>query len=240
MGKFTLISEDAFDELQLDAGVILSRFDPASPVRPDSADIIATTSGGINVVCTPSFEDFGEDVDNVPNNMKEFKKLTGWECRFSFTSIKFNTANTKFALGAADTTTGTGYTKITPRRDLLQSDFTDELWWVGDKANGGAYAVCLKNALSTGGLSIQTSKNSKGTSTMDIMGHVSASAQDDMPMEFYEIETTSASTVTYTAVSPVGTENPSQEGWYVLSGNRYVLSTDHTVDNNKTYYAASH
>lgn len=240
MGKFTLISEDAFDELQLDAGVILSRFDPASPVRPDSADIIATTSGGINVVCTPSFEDFGEDVDNVPNNMKEFKKLTGWECRFSFTSIKFNAANTKFALGAADTTTGTGYTKITPRRDLLQSDFTDELWWVGDKANGGAYAVCLKNALSTGGLSIQTSKNSKGTSTMDIMGHVSASAQDDMPMEFYEIEaSSSSSTVTYTAVSPVGTENPSEEGWYVLSGNRYVLSTDRTVDNNKTYYAAS-
>lgn len=240
MGKFTLISEDAFDELQLDAGVILSRFDPASPVRPDSEDIIATTSGGINVVCTPSFEDFGEDVDNVPNNMKEFKKLTGWECRFSFTSIKFNAANTKFALGAADTTTGTGYTKITPRRDLLQSDFTDELWWVGDKANSGAYAVCLKNALSTGGLSIQTSKNSKGTSAMDIMGHVSASDQDDMPMEFYEIEaSSSSSTVTYTAVSPVGTENPSEEGWYVLSGNRYVLSTDRTVDNNKTYYAAS-
>lgn len=241
MGKFTLISEDAFDELQLDAGVILSRFDPASPVRPDSADIIATTSGGINVVCTPSFEDFGEDVDNVPNNMKEFKKLTGWECRFSFTSIKFNAANTKFALGAADTTNGTGYTKITPRRDLLQTDFADEIWWVGDKANGGAYAVCLKNALSTGGLSIQTSKNSKGTSTMDIMGHVSASAQDDMPMEFYEIEaSSSSSTVTYTAVSPVGTENPSEQGWYVLSGNRYVLSTDRTVDNNKTYYAASH
>lgn len=187
MGKFTVISEDAFDELQLDAGVLLSDFDPASPVRPASEDIIATTSGGINVVCTPTFSDFGEDVDNVPNNMMEFKHLDGWDCRFSFTSLKFNAANTKFALGAADQTSGTGYTKITPRRDLLQSDFTDEIWWVGDKANGGAYAVCLKNALSTGGLSIQTSKNSKGTSSMELTGHVSASAQDDMPMEFYEI-----------------------------------------------------
>ncbi len=187
MGKFTVISEDAFDELQLDAGVLLSDFDPASPVRPASEDIIATTSGGINVVCTPTFSDFGEDVDNVPNNMMEFKHLDGWDCRFSFTSLKFNAANTKFSLGAADQTSGTGYTKITPRRDLLQSDFTDEIWWVGDKANGGAYAVCLKNALSTGGLSIQTSKNSKGTSSMELTGHVSASAQDTMPMEFYEI-----------------------------------------------------
>lgn len=241
MGKFTLISEDAFDELQLDAGVLLSTFDPASPVRPASSAIIATTSGGINITCTPTFEDFGDDVDNVPANMMEFKKLTAWDCKFSFTSIKFNAANTKFALGAADSTTvaANGYTKIVPRRDLSQNDFTDEIWWVGDKANGGAYAVCLKNALSTGGLSIQTSKNSKGTSSMELTGHVSASDQDDMPMEFYEIEaSSSSSTVTYTAVSPVGTENPSEEGWYVLSGNRYVLSTDQTVDNNKTYYNA--
>lgn len=242
MGKFTLISEDAFDELQLDAGVLLSQFNPASPVRPASADIIATTSGGINVTCIPTYSDFGEDVDNVPNNMMEFKHLDSWECKFSFTSLKFNSANTKFALGAADSTTPSGgnYTKITPRRDLSQNDFTDTIWWVGDKANGGAYAVCLKNALSTGGLSIQTSKNNKGTSTMELTGHVSADAQDDMPMEFYDIEPSSSETpVTYTAVTPQSGDNPSEEGWYVLSGNRYVLSTDTAVDSNKTYYEVS-
>ena len=237
MGVFTLISEDAFDELQLDAGVLLSTFDPSNPVKPASSAIIATTSGGINITCTPTFSDFGEDVDNVPNNMMEFKHLDGWDCKFSFTSLKFNSSNTKFALGAADATSATGYTKIVPRRDLSQDDFTDAIWWVGDKANGGAYAVCLKNALSTGGLSIQTSKNNKGTSAMELTGHVSAEAQDDMPMEFYEIAAaSSSSSVSYVAVSPVGTENPSNEGWYVLSGNRYVLATDTSVDSNKTYY----
>ena len=30
MGRFTKVSEDAFDELQLDAGVLLSAFDPAN------------------------------------------------------------------------------------------------------------------------------------------------------------------------------------------------------------------
>lgn len=188
MARFTVISEDAFDELQLDAGVLLDSFDPTSPVKPTSEHIIATTTGGINVVCQPTYSDFGEDVDNVPNNMMEFKHLDSWDCRMSFTSLKFNAANTKFALGAADQTAGTGFKKITIRRDLKQTDFKDEVWWVGDKANGGAYAVCLKHALSTGGLSIQTSKNNKGTSAMELVGHVSAAAQDTMPMDFYEFD----------------------------------------------------
>lgn len=47
----------------------------------------------------------------------------------------------------------------------------------------------------------------------------------------------------YDAVTPVGTENPSEEGWYERSGSAgsyvYTLSTDTTVDAEKTYYAKS-
>lgn len=46
--------------------------------------------------------------------------------------------------------------------------------------------------------------------------------------------------VTYTAVTPVGTENPSEEGWYERSGSAepytYTATTDVTVDSQKTYY----
>ena len=148
---------------------------------------MATTTGGINPTCEPEYSDFGEDVDNVPNNMMEFKHLDGWNCAMSFSSIKFNAANTVWALGAADQTTmSNGVKKIVPRRNVNLTDFHD-LWWVGDKADGGAFAVCLKNALSTGGLNIQNTKNSKGTNQMTITGHVSIDAQDTMPMEFYDI-----------------------------------------------------
>jgi len=41
----------------------------------------------------------------------------------------------------------------------------------------------------------------------------------------------------YTAVTPVGSENPATEGWYEKSGNTYVLSADTTVDAQKTYYS---
>ena len=188
MGMFTVVSTDAFDELQLDAGVLLSTFDIAHPyTEPSDSAIIATTTGGINPVCAPTYEDLAEDVDNVPNNMMEFKKLSGWDCSMSFSSIKFNAENIAWSLGAADTTSATGYTKIVPRRNLAQTDF-DDIWWVGDKANGGAVAIKLLNALSTGGLNIQTTKNGKGTNAITLTGHVSIDAQDTMPMEFYDID----------------------------------------------------
>ena len=194
MGLYTKVSEDAFDTLQLDAGVLLSSFDPANPyTAPDDDDIIATTTGGINPTCVPTYSDFGEDVDNVPNNMMEFKHLDGWDCAMAFTSIKFNAENVAWALGASENTivaagnNTAGYTKIVPRRNVQLTDYKD-FWWVGDKANGGAFAVKLLNALSTGGLNIQSSKNGKGTNQMTITGHVSIAHQDTMPMEFYDIE----------------------------------------------------
>ena len=44
---------------------------------------------------------------------------------------------------------------------------------------------------------------------------------------------------TYAAVTPVGSENPSTEGWYELDSTtgKYVASTDTEVDSGKTYYA---
>ena len=125
--------------------------------------------------------------------MMEFKHLDGWDCAMAFTTIKFNAANTVWALGAADESTlSNGVTKITPRRNVNLSDFRD-LWWVGDKANGGAYAVRLRNALSTGGLNIQSTKNGKGTNQQTITGHVSINDQNTMPMDFYDIPAESAS-----------------------------------------------
>lgn len=183
MGKYTRIPENTFDALQLDAGVLLRRFNPAAPDYEDE-DIICATTGGINPTCVPTYSDFGEDVDNVPNNMMEFKHLDGWNCGLATTGLGTSPELIKLALGAADID---GTTKIVPRQTLNMADFTD-LWWVGDKANGGFVAIRLMNALSTGGFSLQTTKNGKGQVALSITGHVSIEAQDVVPMEFYSID----------------------------------------------------
>ena len=183
MARFTKIPENTFDSLQLDAGILLKNFDPATGEEPADEDIICATTGGITVSCEATYSDQGEDVDNCPNNLKELKKLDGWDCRMSFTSLGMSPELIRMALGAADVTD----TKIVPRRDLEQSDFAD-IWWVGDKADGGFAAVKLMNALSSSGFSLKTTKNGKGQVSVELMGHVSISAQDVVPMEFYSTE----------------------------------------------------
>lgn len=183
MGQFTVIPESTFDNLQLDAGILLKTFDPTQPAVVD-ANIICATTGGIQVSCVPTFSDFGEDVDNCPNNTKELKHLDSWECTISTTALAASPEMIKLALGAADID---GTTKIVPRHDLKQTDFAD-LWWVGDRADGGLVAVKILNALSTGGFVLQTTKNGKGTVSLTLTGHVSINAQSVVPMEFYAEE----------------------------------------------------
>lgn len=237
MGRFTKIPQSTFDDLQTDAGVLLKHFDPDHPAAPADEDIITATTGGINVVCTPTYSDFGEDVDNVPNNMKELKHLDGWDCHLDTTALGTSPELIKWALGAADIE---GETKIVPRATLSQDDFEDNLWWVGDKADGGLLAVCILNALSTGGFSLQTTKNGKGQISLSIAGHVSIEDQDTVPMEFYSMSAEdSEETYTYTKVASPGSANPSEEGWYVLIGDNYRVTTDTVVDSNVDYYTRS-
>lgn len=183
MGKFTAIPQDTFESLQLEAGVLLSTFDPAAPAIADDA-IICPTTGGIAVSCVPTYSDMGADVDNAPVNVKELMHLDSWAATMSFTSLSTKAPFIKMAFGAADIDTAdTG--KVVPRRNLKQDDFYEAVWWVGDRADGGWAAVKLMNALSTGGFSLQTTKSGKGQVSVTLTGHVSINAQDVVPMEFY-------------------------------------------------------
>lgn len=46
-------------------------------------------------------------------------------------------------------------------------------------------------------------------------------------------------TYDYDGVTPIGTENPSQEGWYEYRNNEYTASADTAVDGEKTYFERS-
>lgn len=189
--KFTQIPTDTFSKLQLNAGILIrgeNGFTPATGSVAENA-IMGATSGGLHVSCVPSFTDFGEDIDNCPKNIKELKILESWECKIAGTFLTVDTATAKEMLGAADIDT-TDTTKVTPRRDLSQDDFSD-VWLVCDysdkngASNGGFVAVHLMNALSTAGFDLQTSDQEKGKFSVEFTGHVSIEAQDVVPMEFF-------------------------------------------------------
>lgn len=183
--KYTKIPETTFQNLQLNAGVLLSDFDPETAEVANEA-IIGATTGGINFTATPAFSDYGEDIDNCPKNMMELKKLDSWDINMSGTYITVDVNAIKSLVGAADVSGE----KITPRNDVLLSDFVD-VWWVGDYSdqngenNGGYVAIHMMNTLSTGGFAIQSNDNGKGNFAFTYTAHYSMDAQEVVPFEVY-------------------------------------------------------
>lgn len=182
MARFTAIPQDTFEAMQVEAGILLYNFDIETETYQNE-DIICATTGGITASCVPTYSDLGEDVDNCPVNMMELKNLDSWTCSLGFTSLGTDAKGIRLALGAADIDSEDP-TKIIPRRSLSQGDFSD-VWWVGDRADGGMVAIQMVNALSTAGFSLQTTKAGKGQTSVELTGHVSLSAQDKVPMTFY-------------------------------------------------------
>lgn len=186
--KFTKIPSDAFQKLQINAGILTTDFTPASGEIGADGQIGATT-GGVTFTATPTFSDFGEDIDNCPKNMKEFKRQDMVEAKMSGTFINADTKTAKLLCGAADIDTS-DTTKVVPRTDLKDSDFTD-LWLVGDYSdkngakNGGFIAIHMLNALSTGGFQLKTADKAKGQFAFEFTAHYSLAAQDKVPFEIY-------------------------------------------------------
>ena len=188
MPKFTKIPEDTFDSIQLNAGILLSTFTPADG-SVDLENILGATTGGFQFSDVPTFIDFGEDIDNCPKNMKELKKVDTREVTASGTFVTISTALAKSLMGTADIGSP-DTTKVTPRDDIQDTDFTD-LWWVGDysskngETKGGYVAIHMMNVLSTGGFSIQTGDKAKGQFAFTYTAHYSMEAQTTVPYEVY-------------------------------------------------------
>ena len=186
--KFTRIPETTFQKLQLNAGIMLTDFDPANGTVAENA-LMGATTGGVSFSAVPSFSDFGENIDNVPANVKELKKIDGWEVTMSGSFVTVDVNSAKLLIGAGDIDNG-NQGKIVPRNELKDSDFTD-IWWVGDysdqngDSNGGFVAIHMLNGLNTGGFSVQSTNNGKGEFAFEFTGHYSLEDQSKVPFEVY-------------------------------------------------------
>lgn len=194
--KFTQVPADTFEKLQLNAGILVDAFTPSTGVI---GNILGATSGGVSFASNPSYTDFGEDIDNVPNNMLELKHLQAFDPAMSGTFLTVTPAVAKSLAGAADID-GVDTTKVVPRQKLLTTDF-DEVWWIGDYSDkntgntAGFIAIRLMNALNTSGFQIKSTKDGKGTMSFEYHGHYSIEAQDTVPFEIYVKAGTSGSDI---------------------------------------------
>ena len=178
--NYTKIPTDTFQRLVLNAGVLVDSFTPATGVI---GNIIGATTGGVNFTATPSFLDFGEDIDNCPKNTKELMKTDDWDIQMTGTMLTVKAATVAKLAALADVDSNDS-THVVFRKDIALTDFHD-LWFVGDYGVGGFIAIHMKDTLSTGGFQIQTTDKGKGQFAFTFKAHFSIDAQDTVPVEIY-------------------------------------------------------
>ncbi len=177
--KYTQIPADTFENLQLNAGIIVDEFTPATGVIGNQ---LGATSGGLNFTHTHEFVDLGEDIDNCPKNTKELKQISSTESKLSGTMLTMNAATAQRLMIADIDSSDT--TKIVPKNVLADADF-DDIWWVGDYGANGSIAIHMKNALSTAGFAIQSTDKGKGQFAFEFTAHYSIAEPDEVPVEVF-------------------------------------------------------
>lgn len=187
--QYSKYPTNTFETLVIGAGVLLTTFTPSTPSVVDT-NILGPTTGGVNFTATPSYIDFGEDIDNVPKNTKELKRIEDWEIKMTGTLVAVTAEAARWLSAAADLASE----KITPRDTLdltaTTGDFRD-LWLVADYSDkntgttAGYVAIHMMNVLSTGGFQIQTADKEKGQFAFEFTAHYSKDAADTVPFEIY-------------------------------------------------------
>lgn len=232
MWRATRVSATIANNIAVDAGLLLSKFDINNPVEPDDKDIICATTGDFSINEEVETEDFFEDVNNMPNNTKEGKRITGRNCTLGVDCIEITEETLILALGAADKQADGG---IHGRPQYKMTDFKPIYWLCDMVKEEKLFVVTMDDVVSTGGFSLSSSKNSKATLALELTAHSSIEKRDVVPMAYYILEKvdedeptpTTAYTVTFdsdggTAVSPQAIEE----------GNKVTKPTDPTKSGN--------
>ena len=184
--KYTQVKSDAFQNLQMNAGIICDSFNPATGAI---GNILGATTGGFTFNSNPTYLDFGEDVDNCPPNTWQLKRISYYDPVISGTFLTISAARSKNLIGGADIPSN-NTTHVVPRGNLEAADFSD-VWVIGDYSdkntgnNAGYLSVHLKNVLNTAGIQWTTTKDGKGQFSFEYHAHYDLQNVDDIPFEIY-------------------------------------------------------
>lgn len=192
--QYTQVPAEAFTALQMNAGIMVEEFTPATG---EYKNIMGASTGGFNFNSNPTYDDFGSDMDNVPANTWQLKRISSFDPAVSGTFLTVTAAHAKQLVGPADIAPG-DTTHVVPRNQLQESDFSD-VWVIGDYsdkntgASAGYLAIHLKNVLNTAGFQWQSTKDGKGQFAFDMHAHYDLTKIDELPFEIYVKAGTAAS-----------------------------------------------
>lgn len=186
-GEFTRFPGDLTDTIQMNAGIIVDDFDPSTG---EVGNLLGATGSGVTFQPNPAYEDLGADIDNVPPNAMQLKRVKHYAPALSG-AFRTMTASLAAQLSGAGDFAENSLVHFIPSHALKASDFHD-VWVIGDYSahntgalKAGYIAIHLKNALNDTGFRWKTTKDGKGEFDFDFHGHYDLDHPDAPPFELY-------------------------------------------------------
>lgn len=176
-GLTSPIRADAFNNLQLNAGVFLVNFSHSSitdsaalktaiaSAIETQANILGVTRGGGSFTVTR--ETRTPDVDGMRYPFKGADFVDSVDAYMSGTLLEVVPENFKRLLATGDSATSGKKTTVTMHTAIQSSDYISHLCWVGDISGGGAVLIELDNAINTSDFNLTFTDKGEGTMTFE-------------------------------------------------------------------------
>ena len=190
-GKWTKYPAEFWKNLQVNAGIVVDGFDHTSSSDTPYTSIVGATADGVTFNPNPTFEDFGADIDNVPPNTWQLKRIQYYDPSLAGT---FKTVSASAAEDLCPGSASNGL--ITPAMTLTEEMFKNKTLLAdysevnqdggtGSSVKAGEIAVTIKHALNITGFQWKTNKDGKGDFAFDFHGHYDLDDPDDPPFEIW-------------------------------------------------------
>lgn len=176
------------EKLLLGAGAFFKDYDPATDTPATAvAKLIGATQGGGSFSAIPTVRKI--EIDGVKGSAKGLQVIDEWVVTLTSNVKEVSVESLKLALGAAkseETTTPTGYAKITAKSDIEDVDYLTNLTWVGTLSGSDKpVIIVVKNALSINGLNLTVADKSEAVVPITVTGNYDAADLDTPPFEIY-------------------------------------------------------
>ena len=171
---------DTYKKLQLDAGVFLVDFSYSNitdstalataiaTAMSTASNYLGATRGGGTFEAVPDVREI--EVDGVHSPFVGSTKINSWDIKLTTTLIEVTPDHVAKALGAASVATSGKKTTITINNQYTDSNYIENLCWVGDTSEG-LVLIEIDNALNTNGFTLTFTDQGEGTFPVEFKAH---------------------------------------------------------------------
>ena len=180
-GMTSPIRSEAFQNLQLNAGIFLKNFDYSSITSASAlktaisaaisanTNVLGCTRGGGSFTVTREIRE--PEIDGKRYAFVGDKFVDSMDAYLSTTLVEMNIETFETAFGTATVTTNGNKKTLKVGTAIDTDDYIEKLCWVGDLADGRNVLINLANALNTSDITFTFTDKGEGTLPVEFHAH---------------------------------------------------------------------